>query len=191
MKNTGLKQVTSRDEKTGNLSRVGFTNVTEAFRTNLEIEKHFLAFPGQETGGGSFRNGPCATFAQDKCWYNSPCLANRLYHAAVFLGRVGPWWAVTLNMICEVFNLSQLQNVASRWSKSMWSVETIHFAKVNSYCLIHREHVKGFSEIYSAENDSGDKSETMVVQKWFHQRSFGLFSVVVESCFGKRGLFVM
>lgn len=136
----------------------------EAFRSYLEIEKHFKLLRAKKQQAVPSKRELCATFAQDKCWYNSPCLANRLYHTTIFLGRGSPRWAVTLYMICEVFNLSQLQNIASQRSKSHWNIETIHFAKVNSNCLIHREHMKGFGEIYRPADDSGDESETMVVQ---------------------------
>lgn len=105
----------------------------------------------------------CATFAEDKCHYNSPCLANRLYHVYFFRTSQSQMCSYLVHDL-RVFNLSQSQNIASQRSKSNWNIETIHFAKVSSNCLIHWEHMKGFSEIYSPADDSGDKSETMVVQ---------------------------
>lgn len=169
LEKTGLKQVRSGDEKAGCLTAGdslwdGFTNV----RWSLPILLGDRKVPGAKKPHAVFSKiilrEPCATFAEDKCCYNSPCLANRLYHMSIFLGRAGLRWAVTLYMICEVFNLSQLQNIAPQRSKSSWNIETIHFAKVSSNCLIHREHKKGFSEIYSPVDDSRDKSETMDVQ---------------------------
>lgn len=61
-----------------------YKNVGEVFRSYLEIEKVPGAKKPQAVLSKMILREPCATFAEDKCYYNSPCLANRLHHISFF-----------------------------------------------------------------------------------------------------------
>ncbi len=56
----------------------------EVFRSYLEIVKVPGAKKPQAVLSKMILREPCATFAEDKCYYNSPCLANGLNHMSIF-----------------------------------------------------------------------------------------------------------